>query len=222
MFLERVVMYTDKCFFVMPTFNTYKDYQNGKVSTRATVHEVLKDLITVIRENLVNKQEILIINDGSTDNTEKELLDLLRNSRAIQLPERGIHNFSSYKISVADLRLIISVLTIEKNMGLNLAVLRGYKEALNQKPDFIIKLDSDGQHNPSDFPKLLERIKKEEKLKFVNLPRKLGFLIISYNALREVIDEIEKIAHGPEKRGIDRKTKNIIRSTFEKDAVWPY
>ena len=90
-------MHTDKCFFVVPTFNTYKDYQNGKVSR--TVHEVLKDLIAVVKKNLMKKQEILIINDGSTDETERELLDLLKHT-AIQLPERGMHNFFSYKLSI--------------------------------------------------------------------------------------------------------------------------
>lgn len=220
-------MYKDKCVFVMPTYNTYEKYREGKISH--TVSEVLDNLISAIRKNLTERQEVIIIDDGCTDETKKELTKLLKRKEARQLPQRV--SKISYKISEPNLELTISMLNLNINKGLNIAVVRSYKEALKRKPKFIIKLDSDGQHNPSDFPKLLKCIKKRlNKLKLVTIRDKdqilkkgFGFRIINYDALKTIINDLEKFAYKEKRagntRGVDRKTKAFIEERFGKKAV---
>lgn len=152
MFLWLGVMYKDKCVFVMPTYNTYKQ------KTRRVAHLVLEDLIQAIRKNMIGRQQTIIINDGCTDDTEKELIRSLKKKNAKRCPKRNLK--ISYKICKSNLELTISILPLIVHEGLNIAVVSGYKEALKSKPEFVIKLDSDGEHNPFDFPKLLKCIKR--------------------------------------------------------------
>ena len=76
--------------------------------------------------------EILVVNDGSTDNTAN-----IAKKHA-------------------------NVITHPVNMGYGVAVQTGYKYAIRNKFDYIVKLDSDGQHNPKYILKLLEPILKDE------------------------------------------------------------
>ncbi len=52
----------------------------------------------------------------------------------------------------------ITVVTFDKNMGKGYALLEGLKESLKQNPDYILTLDSDGQHDPFEIPKFKECI----------------------------------------------------------------
>ncbi len=70
-----------------------------------------------------------VVDDGSTDNTTE---------RAKQEGARVIiHPY---------------------NMGQGTALITGMKAALQRDADVIIQLDSDGQHNPEEIPKLLEEL----------------------------------------------------------------
>jgi len=81
-----------------------------------------------VLKRLPNHQyyEILIIDDGSTD-------DSLRKVMTISNRE-------------------IKIIKHEKNRGYGAAILTGFKEA---KGNIIITMDSDGQHNPEEIPKLI-------------------------------------------------------------------
>ena len=46
-------------------------------------------------------------------------------------------------------------------MGKGVALKRGLIECLKYDPDMVITIDADGQHDPSDIPKLIEPIKSE-------------------------------------------------------------
>jgi glycosyltransferase involved in cell wall biosynthesis len=70
--------------------------------------------------------EVLVIDDGSTDDT-------VRVAR-----EAGA-----------------SVLSLHANMGLGVAMQRGIDEAVRRGVDYAVNIDSDGQFNPKDIPKLL-------------------------------------------------------------------
>ena len=70
--------------------------------------------------------EILVINDGSTDNT-------------------------SYKAREAGAEII----ELEKNLGIGGAVQTGFIYANNEGYDVAIQLDGDGQHDPRDLNRLL-------------------------------------------------------------------
>lgn len=52
----------------------------------------------------------------------------------------------------------ITVVTFHKNMGKGYALIEGMKESLKQNPDYILTIDSDGQHDPLEIPKFKECI----------------------------------------------------------------
>ena len=79
--------------------------------------------------------EIIVVNDGSTDNTA---------------------NIAKKQSKHAN------VITHPVNLGLGAVVQTGYKYAIRNKFDYIVKLDSDGQHNPKYIPKLLGPVLKDE------------------------------------------------------------
>ncbi len=52
----------------------------------------------------------------------------------------------------------ITVLFHEKNLGVGGAVITGYRHALNQEADIVVKIDSDGQMDPGDLPDIVAPI----------------------------------------------------------------
>ncbi len=52
------------------------------------------------------------------------------------------------------------VITNEINLGKGASLHRLFERALEYGPEVVVVLDSDGQHDPSDIPRLLEPIKK--------------------------------------------------------------
>ena len=77
--------------------------------------------------------EILFVDDGSTDNTFKE-----------------IENISGQDKSVKGI-------SFSRNFGHQIALLAGLKESKN---DLVVMMDADGQHPPELIPNLVEEIKK--------------------------------------------------------------
>lgn len=75
----------------------------------------------------VDEIEVLVIDDGSTDNT----VAVARDAGA-------------------------SVVSLHANMGLGIAMQRGLDEAVRRGVDYAVNIDSDGQFNPQDIPRLLE------------------------------------------------------------------
>lgn len=221
-----------KCVFVMPTYNTYQNHQENPKKTPSTAHEVLKDLIDAIRKNMKGEQYIVIVNDGCTDETEYELLRLLKRKKAEQSPGRG--PIISYRIKKPDLDLEISIRKHSRNRGLNFAFLTGYKEALNKEPEFIVKLDSDGKHNAKEFPKLLECVMESpKKRKLVLMAHQdakdgFGFRLLTRDALERIIDRLETFTIKKMKTGknwkektrtFDRETKKLIKKEFSSAAI---
>jgi glycosyltransferase involved in cell wall biosynthesis len=95
-------------------------YNEGDV-----IFPFLQKLQQVVQENNINA-EILVINDGSSDNTANEVLST-------------------------------GALLIEHpyNIGYGAAIKTGYRQA---QGTVFITIDADGQHNPTDIPRLLELI----------------------------------------------------------------
>ncbi|MEE9379551.1 MAG: glycosyltransferase family 2 protein [Candidatus Lokiarchaeia archaeon] len=87
----------------------------------------IKDLINRIPNH--DLYEIIIVDDGSTDNSVKRIKEIT--NREIKI----IHH--------------------EKNQGYGAALLTGFKHATG---DIIITMDSDGQHNPEEIPYLIKPI----------------------------------------------------------------
>ena len=104
----------DKLFIIMPAYNEEKN-----------ITSVVEEWIKVV-DKIGNDSKLLIVNDGSKDETEKVL-------SALSL----IHP---------------NLLTITKgNEGHGPTLLFGYKLALNSGADYVFQTDSDGQTTTDDF-----------------------------------------------------------------------
>ncbi len=102
----------------------------------------IKDLIDRIPNH--NLYEIIIIDDGSTDNSVERIKEIT--NREIKI----IHH--------------------KKNQGYGAALLTGFRHATG---DIIVTMDSDGQHNPEEIPYLIKPIIRD-KADFVVGSRYLG------------------------------------------------
>lgn len=91
--------------------------------------ETIGDVIRQIPHEIngVDEIRIIVVNDGSTDNTSQK----------------------------ADADYIIHH---PSNMGLGQSFIDGIKKALEIGADIIVNIDADGQHDPSDIPRLLNPI----------------------------------------------------------------
>ncbi len=107
---------TSKVCVIIPTYNNYK---------------TLKSVIDGVLEHT---NDILIVNDGSTDTTA----------------------------SILQAYSQIEQIHLDVNKGKGNALRIGFKKAINLGYDFAITIDSDGQHFPDDIPLFLEQLQKEE------------------------------------------------------------
>jgi glycosyltransferase involved in cell wall biosynthesis len=75
----------------------------------------------------IDSIEVLVVDDGSTDDT------------AAVARQAGA-----------------SVISLHANMGLGVAMQTGIDEAVRRRVDYAVNIDSDGQFDPNDIPKILE------------------------------------------------------------------
>ncbi len=137
---------------ILPVYN---EQGNLKILTEEIKEVFLKNSI---------QGEIIFIDDGSTDLSNKEISEIIKLN--------------------SDIKLI----TFSKNFGQTAAFSAGIKEASGE---FIITMDADGQNNPQDIPALLEKLnqgfdvvsgwRKNRKDKYISriLPSQIANLIIS-------------------------------------------
>ena len=88
----------------------------------------------ILKQEKINK-EIIIVNDGSIDNTLTELK---------KLTDEGVE---------------INLINHEKNLGKGAALITGFKEA---KGDIILIQDADLEYDPSDYYKLIKPFYKTD------------------------------------------------------------
>lgn len=84
-----------------------------------------------ISKNLINYQnyEIIIIDDCSTDNSRKVIIDLIKDNKKVK------YHFNDI------------------NLGQSRSI---YNGILKSKTETIVTIDGDGQNDPADIPKLLD------------------------------------------------------------------
>ncbi|NOQ28068.1 MAG: DUF2062 domain-containing protein [Bacteroidales bacterium] len=99
---------------IIPTYNNHQ-----------TIKQVIKDVLEYT-------DQVIVVNDGSTDTTE-EILNKIDQIEIVSYP---------------------------KNKGKGYALRQGFKFAWKQGYEYAITIDSDGQHFASDLPKFAEAIEE--------------------------------------------------------------
>ena len=93
----------------------------------ANIHQLIDSWYPIVEKHSGNgKSKLIIINDGSTDNTYK----LIKNAEKDYPLLEGL---------------------TKKNGGHGSTVLYGYRYAINKSADYIFQTDSDNQTNPNEF-----------------------------------------------------------------------
>lgn len=107
-------------------------FQKNKACVLIPTYNNASTIPAVVEQVLQYTSHLVIVNDGSTDDT-KEVLT--------RFPQ-------------------VNVVSYEQNRGKGYALRQGFKEATRLGYEYAIAIDSDGQHYPSDLIKFLEQIEK--------------------------------------------------------------
>ena len=106
----------DKLYIIVPAYNESEN-----------IKRLIEEWYPIIEKNNGNNESrLIIINDGSKDNTYEIAKEEMKN------------------------KPLLEVIT-KQNGGHGSAVLYGYNYAINNKADYIFQTDSDGQTNPDEF-----------------------------------------------------------------------
>ncbi len=136
-FPEIAEMEQHKVCVIIPTYNNHK-----------TLKRVLDSVLQYTAS-------VIVVNDGSTDNT-KQILEMYPNLEQIH------HS---------------------KNAGKGMALRNGFKKALELNYDYAITIDSDGQHFASDIPSFIKSLESNANELLIgcrnmtqeNVPKKSSF-----------------------------------------------
>lgn len=88
-------------------------------------------------------------------NEEKHIADVVKKTKKYTNKVLVINDGSSDKTEALAKKAGAQVITHKQNKGYGASLINGINHALKMKPDYIITLDGDGQHNPNDIPKFL-------------------------------------------------------------------
>ncbi len=119
----------------MPDSTQYQNFKTPGCCVIIPTYNNDGTLEKVIRGVLNFTDQIIIVNDGSTDRT-RQILEKFADLTIIHLP---------------------------KNKGKGFAIRQGFREALKQGYSYAITIDSDGQHLPEDLPRFIEKLEKEPR-----------------------------------------------------------
>ena len=118
---------------------TFEEIQNAiidkKICVLVPTYNNSKTLARVLNGVLEYTQNIIVVNDGSTDSTS----EILKNYPQIQ------------------------VISLEKNQGKGNALKMGFRKAIDLGYHFAITIDSDGQHYPNDITVFVEALIEENQ-----------------------------------------------------------
>lgn len=112
---------------VIPAYN-----EEGNV--RQLYNEVRETAKKLIKEGKIGDFEVIFVNDGSTDNTQRVLEEI--------------------KVSEGER---LKIITFRKNSGQTAGLHAGFSYA---KGDLIATMDADLQNDPADIPRLMDKMKE--------------------------------------------------------------
>ena len=115
------------------SFSDKNQMRNCKLVAVIPVHNEAHSISNVIRKTEQYASHIIVVDDGSIDET--------------------------FKICRS---LGVKVIRNSRKMGKGVALKRGIIDAMKLTPDIIVTLDGDGQHDPDDIPKLIGPIQQTE------------------------------------------------------------
>lgn len=104
-----------------------------KIAILICAYNEEKHIERVVNLCLKKVKPVIVVNDGSTDNTLAEL----KKTKAIVIDQK-------------------------KNKGKGEALKAGFRYGIKNRFDYLILLDGDGQHLPSEIPKFIDEINRTE------------------------------------------------------------
>ena len=111
----------------MPSEDFFKLFKKNRVAVLVPTYNNEQTLAQVLISVLEYSQDVIVVNDGSTDSTTEIL-----------------HQFPQ-----------VNLLSYTPNKGKGYALRKGFERALKLGYDYVISIDSDGQHFAEDLPKFL-------------------------------------------------------------------
>jgi len=120
--------------FIIPCYRSEK-----------TINSVIFELIATLKDKKINKYEIILVNDGSPDNTLPVLIKLNKKYRQIK------------------------IINLSKNFGQHSAIIAGLNYTTG---DIVTCLDDDGQTPASEAFKLINKVDEGYDIVFAKYPEK--------------------------------------------------
>lgn len=105
--------------------------------------KTIKEVILQARRFI---QPIVVVDDGSIDTDETDIL--------------SGHKQASETARIAQ-RLGTTVIKHKTNLGKGMALRTGFDWALRNKYEIVMTMDSDGQHDPLDIPRFLDKLQRD-------------------------------------------------------------
>lgn len=129
-------------------------FEDYKACILLPTYNNAETIAAVVKASLLETTHVLVVNDGSTDNT----LSVLQG-------------------------LPIQLITYERNRGKGYALRQGFSYAIQKGYDYVITIDTDGQHYPEDCKAFFEVLDKNpgslligsRNLSHENVPGKSSF-----------------------------------------------
>ena len=90
----------------------------------------------------------------SYNENQKILQDTVNKTKGYVKQVLVIDDGSKEKLKVKNCKILVN----NKNMGKGTTLIRGFNYAIKNKFEVVITLDADGEHNPEEIPKFLDKI----------------------------------------------------------------
>ena len=104
----------------------------GRIIAIIPAYNEEKHIASVIHETKKHADEVIVVDDGSSDSTS------------------NVSREASF------------ILKHAINMGKGLALKTGIEFALKRNPELVVTIDADAQHDPSEIPKLINKLKEDK------------------------------------------------------------